>query len=115
MLDSPIFHAFYVSGSYSLTGETRPYVESLGTIRRIRLKRELRAGSGGLGAFENALRVSYIDLNDQEVSGGKLADVSFGFNWYPTHPTRVSFNVIRADRESWDPVWIFQGRLQLAF
>jgi hypothetical protein len=26
----------------------------------------------------------------------------------------VSFNVIRSDRESWDPVWIFQGRVQVA-
>ena len=113
--DAPIFHAVYVSGSYALTGESRPYVESLGTIRRIRPEREFRDGSGGLGAFEIAFRISYIDLNDQDVTGGKLANVSFGFNWYPTHPTRVSFNVIRADRESWDPVWIFQGRLQLAF
>jgi len=111
----PIFHAFYVSTSYALTGEARPYVESLGTIRRIRPKRELRDGSGGLGAFELAFRVSYIDLDDKEVAGGKLANASFAFNWYPTYPTRVSFNVIRAHRESWAPVWIFQGRLQLAF
>jgi phosphate-selective porin OprO/OprP len=113
--DEPLFHAFYVLGSYALTGEARPYRENLGTIRRIRPKRELRDGSGGLGAFEIAARFSYIDLNDKDISGGKLADVSFAFNWYPTYPTRVSFNVIRADRESWDPVWIFQGRLQVAF
>ena len=114
-LDAPTFHAFYFSGSYSITGETRPYVKSLGTIRRIRPKREFRDGSGGLGAFEIAFRVSYIDLNDQDVTGGELANVSFAFNWYPTVPTRMSFNVIRADRESWDPVWIFQGRVQVAF
>ena len=69
------------------------------------------AGSRGLGAFEIAARFSYIDLNDKDITGGKLADVSFAFNWYPTVPTRVSFNVIRVDRESWDPVWIFQGRI----
>ena len=86
-----------------------------GGIPRVRPKRELRDGSGGLGAFEIAARFSYIDLNDKDIKGGKLADVSFAFNWYPTYPTRVSFNVIRADRESWDPVWIFQGRLQVAF
>jgi phosphate-selective porin OprO/OprP len=114
-LDAAIFHAFYVSGSYALTGEARPYRENLGTIRRIRPERELRDGSGGLGAFEIAARFSYIDLNDKDITGGKLADVSVAFNWYPTHPTRVSFNVIRADRESWDPVWIFQGRIQVAF
>ncbi len=113
--DSPRFHAFYVSGSYALTGESRPYRENQGNIRRIRPKHEFRDGSGGLGAFEIAARFSYIDLNDKDITGGKLADVSFAFNWYPTHPARVSFNVIRVDRESWDPVWIFQGRLQVAF
>jgi phosphate-selective porin OprO/OprP len=114
-LESPLFHAYYVSASYALTGEARPYRANLGWIRRIRPKRELRDGSGGLGAFEIAARFSYIDLNDKDITGGELADVSFAFNWYPTYPTRVSFNVIRADRESWDPVWIFQGRIQLAF
>ncbi len=113
-LDTPIFHAFYVSTSYALTGEARPYRKNLGTIGRIRPKRELREGAGGLGAFEIAARFSYIDLNDKDIIGGKLVDFSFAFNWYPTYTTRVSFNVVRAARESWEPVWIFQWRLQLA-
>ena len=115
VLESPVFHAYYVAASYALTGEARPYAESLGTVRRIRPKREMGDGTGGLGAFEIAGRFSYIDLNDKDITGGKLTDVSLAFNWYPTYPTRVSVNVIRADREAWDPVWIFQGRLQLAF
>ena len=68
-----------------------------------------------MGAFEIAFRVSYIDLNDQEVTGGRLTDFTAGLNWYATHPTRVAFNVVRASRETWKPVWIFQMRLQLAF
>jgi phosphate-selective porin OprO/OprP len=111
----PVLYAFYVSGSYALTGEMRQYRQDLGTIRRIRPKRELRDGSGGLGAFEIALRFSRLDLNDQNITGGTLNDLSFAFNWYPTYPTRVSFNVIRAKRETWEPVWIFQARLQLAY
>jgi phosphate-selective porin OprO/OprP len=111
----PVFYAFYVSGSYALTGEMRQYLKDLGTIRRIRPKRELRDGSGGLGAFEIALRFSRLDLNDQNITGGTLNDLSFAFNWYPTYPTRVSFNVIRAKRQAWEPVWIFQARLQLAY
>ena len=112
--EAPIFHAFYVSTSYALTGEPRPYHETRGTIGRIRPRRELHEGSGGLGAFEIAARFSYIDLNDKDVAGGRLTDLSFALNWYPTYATRVSFNVVRADRESWNPVWIFQGRIQLA-
>ena len=114
-LDPATFHAFYVSGSYALTGEARPYRENLGTIRRIRPEREFRDGSGGLGALEIAFRVSYIDLNDQEIAGGKLTDLTAGLNWYPRYPARVTFNVVRASRETWKPVWIFQMRLQFAF
>ena len=109
-----VFYACYVFGSSALTGEMRQYRKDLGTIRRIRPKRELRDGSG-LGAFEIALRFSRIDLNDQDITGGALNDLSFAFNWYPTHPTRASFNVIRAKRQAWEPVWIFQARFQLAY
>jgi phosphate-selective porin OprO/OprP len=111
----PVFYGFYVSGSYALTGEMRQYRQELGTIRRIRPKRELRDGSGGLGALEIAFRFSRIDLNDQDIMGGTLNDLTFAINWYPTRPTRVSFNAIRANREAWKPVWIFQARLQLAY
>jgi phosphate-selective porin OprO/OprP len=111
----PVFYAFYVSGSYALTGEMREYRHDLGTIRRIRPKSEFRDGSGGLGALEVALRFSRIDLNDRDITGGTLNNFTFALNWYPTYPTRVSFNVIRSKREDWNPVWIFQGRLQIAF
>jgi len=113
--DSVAFHAFYLSASYAITGEMRPYSESGGTIRRIQPTRAFRDGTGGLGAFEIAGRLSHIDLNDRDIMGGKLTNLSFAFNWYPLHPVRISFNVVRADRESWDPVWILQGRWQLAF
>ncbi len=93
----------------------RQYRRDLGTIRRIRPKREFRDGSGGLGAFEIAFRFSRIDLDDQDITGGTLNDLTFAFNWYPTYPTRVSFNMIRAKQEAWEPVWIFQARLQLAY
>ena len=111
----PVFNAFYAFGSYALTGEMRRYSEGFGTIRRISPRRELRDGSGGVGAFEIGFRFSRIDLNDQGIKGGTLNDLSFAFNWYPTRPTRASFNVIRANREASKPVWIFQARLQLAY
>ncbi len=107
------FHAFYVMGSYVLTGETRRY--SGGRFRRPRPKHELGDGAGGKGAFEVAVRFSRIDLNDKSVTGGELNDVSAAFNWYPTNHTRAYFNVIRAELEGADPVWIFQLRLQIAF
>lgn len=48
-------------------------------------------------------------------TGEQAQNDTAGLNWYPTYPTRVTFNVVRASRETWKPVWIFQLRLQLAF
>ncbi len=49
------------------------------------------------------------------MTGGVLSDISVGLNWYPTTPTRIMFNVIRAKRGPWDVVWIFQSRFQIAY
>jgi phosphate-selective porin OprO/OprP len=111
----PMFYAFYVFGSYFLTGETRRYDSVNGAIRRVRPKREFRDGTGGKGAFEIAFRFSRIDLDDQAIAGGRLNDITAGFNWYATRNYRTLFNVIRAKRSDVDPVWIFQIRLQVAF
>ncbi len=113
--EKPLLTAFYVFASYALTGELRPHDESGGTIGRIRPARPFGDGAGAYGALEIAFRFSRIDLDDKGVSGGTMNDVTFGFNWYPTYPTRMTINVVRANREGFDPVWIFQFRAQLAF
>ena len=113
--ETPLFNGGYISVGYTLTGESRPYNESEGTIGRVVPKEVFRDGSGSVGALQVAFRLSHLDLDDQNITGGKLTDYSVGFNWYPTNQTRFAFNIIRAKRSTWDPVWIFQGRLQLAF
>jgi phosphate-selective porin OprO/OprP len=109
------FYAFYVMGSYFLTGETRPYLAGEGRFGRPHPKHELRDGAGGRGAFEVAFRFSRIVLTDKIVTGGELNDLTAAFNWYPTYSSRVAFNVIRANLKGADPVWVFQGRLQISF
>jgi len=114
-VSNPNFYALYVFGSYFFTGETRPYKVSSGAFGRVHPKREFRDGAGGLGAFEVAFRFSRIDLDDKDVLGGRLNDVTAAFNWYATRNYRVMTNVVRASRSDIDPVWIFQIRLQVAF
>ncbi len=109
------FYAFYVMGSYFLTGEKRPYLAGEGRFGRPHPKHELRDGSGGRGAFEVAFRFSRVDMTDKVISGGELNDLTAALNWYPTYSTRLAFNVIRAKLKSADPVWVFQGRLQVSF
>jgi phosphate-selective porin OprO/OprP len=109
------FQAFYVQGSYFLTGETRPYWIDRGTFSRPKPKRELRGGGGGFGALELGFRFSHVDLDDGAVSGGRLDDWSFAFNWYPYYHAQLMTNFIIANLASAEPVLIFQMRLQVAF
>jgi phosphate-selective porin OprO/OprP len=109
------FHAFYLQGSYFLTGETRPYRTERGAFTRPKPKREFRDGSGGLGAIELGVRFSRIDLDDGAVTGGRLNDWSFAFNWYPSYYMQVMGNFIVANLANAEPVAIFQMRLQVAF
>ena len=111
----PRFYGFYGQVSYVLTGERRPYRAEYGTFERPRPSREFRDGQGGNGAYEIAFRFSRVDLDDKGVSGGRLNNVSVGFNWYPVHRARVMFNYIFAKRSDAEPVSVFQGRLQVAF
>jgi phosphate-selective porin OprO/OprP len=109
------FQAFYVQGSYFLTGETRPYRAEHPVFSRPKAKRELRGGVGGFGALELGFRFSHVDLDDGAVAGGRLDDWSFAFNWYPTYHAQLMTNFIVADLATARPVAIFQMRLQVAF
>ena len=111
----PRFSTFYLYGSYFLTGESRPYNTDRGSFGRPRPKRAYRDGSGGLGAFELAFRLSHADLTDQGVDGGELTDFTAAVNWYPTHHLRVMINTVVAKRSGDNDVGIFQARLQLTF
>jgi len=111
----PEFYAFYVFASYFLTGETRLYDSERGSFARPRPKSDFRGSSNGKGAMEIAFRFSRLDLTDAAIDGGELNDFTAAFNWYPTHETRVMFNAILARRKGYEPVGIFQVRLQVAF
>ena len=90
----PTFDAWYVSGSYFLTGEHRPY--DGGAFGRVAPDEYVRAGDdGGLGAWEVAARVSTMDLTDSEVVGGEAATVTLGVNWYVNPSVRVMANYTR--------------------
>jgi phosphate-selective porin OprO/OprP len=97
------FHGAYIYASYFFTGESRQYNRELGTWQlahvyepffRVGTDRGICTGSG---AWEVALRWSYLDLNDGPIAGGYLDDTTVGVNWY-LHPyMRLMFNYIHAD------------------
>jgi phosphate-selective porin OprO/OprP len=120
--DDPQFWGFYVSGSYFLTGEDRGYSTSSGIFSRVKPRNNFRLRDGKWGAFEVGLRFSYVDLNDEEVKGGKERNFTAGLNWYLTPNARLMFNYIRANvKDRADPkvddgrTDIVQARFQIAF
>ena len=96
----------YVQVGYFLTGEHRPYDRINGAIDRVKPFEDFfLVGTDcglerGLGAWEVALRLSHIDLDDNVISGGKMDNLSVGLNWYCNPYCKVVFNYIHSWRES---------------
>lgn len=118
----PTFDGFYVEGSWFLTGEHRPYVPERGIFGSVRPARnfDLR---GGLGAWQLALRYSWVDLADgafrdpslDPPEGRRLDNISVGLNWYLNPYLRMMVNYIRADLQDVGDTNIVQSRLQFDF
>lgn len=114
------FDSYYVSGSWFLTGESRPYQAAEGAPTRLRPKHpfSLRDETKGWGAWEVALRYSALDLNDGPVRGGEMDDWTFALNWYLNANTRIMLNYIMAHPENDlndGDVEILQTRFQVDF
>ena len=100
---------WYASGSWLLTGESKPY--KAGAFSNPAPKRDW-------GAVELAVRYSTFDLNDGPIHGGREHDWTLGANWYLTTHFKFQANYIRATSDrgnlSLDPK-IVEVRAQLSF
>ena len=91
------FWGAYAQLSYFLTGEHKPYEPDYGRFGRVKPKANFNPMKGDWGAWEVAARYSYLDLDDRDVEGGKLWDVTAGINWYLFPNARIMLNYIHAD------------------
>lgn len=87
------FSGGYAQVGYFLTGESRPYNRTNGVFGRVKPWAPYDR-CGGAGAWEVAGRWSYLDLDDANIHGGKLNDVTAGLNWYLNPYTKFQFNYI---------------------
>jgi phosphate-selective porin OprO/OprP len=108
------FMAYYAYASWFITGEHRNYKSSITTFDRVKPKKNF-GKEGGAGAWEIGLRYSEIDLDDTDIKGGNVANITAGVNWYLNPATRFMFNYILANLKDAGNVNIFQVRFQVDF
>ena len=76
------FWGVYGMVSYFLTGEHRPYKTSSATFSRVKPKKNFDPSKGDWGAWQLAFRYSYLDLEDMDIRGGSMSDITAAVNWY---------------------------------
>jgi phosphate-selective porin OprO and OprP len=102
--DNPNFDGGYVQASYILTGEHRPYIRKEGLIGRVipfenffRVRTEDGCVATGKGAWEVGYRLSYLNLTNAGVTGGRVTDNTFGLTWYLNPYTKLLFNYVHSE------------------
>jgi phosphate-selective porin OprO/OprP len=111
-LANPRFKAWYVEGSWILTGEARRYNPATAAFDGPPVARPFN-GKGGWGAWELAFRYSNVDLNYRQgapgtatpadgVRGGEQAIWTAGINWYwnPTVRFMLDLQDVKVERLS---------------
>jgi phosphate-selective porin OprO/OprP len=93
---NPRFGGWYVTGSWVLSGDHRPYDRNVGYARRVVPK-----GRGG--APELVVRYSDVDLTDTQVDGGRFRRTDLGFNWWATRRWKAGI--------AWGHVWLDRNGL----
>ena len=96
----PSFMGYYAYASALLTGERYKYRKSEAVFEQVEPKKNFRQDGTGVGAWEVGVRYSFLDLNDQDIYGGELTDITVGLNWYMTPNARVMFNYVNSSVEN---------------
>ena len=116
--DGSRFWGSYLTASFLLTGESRPYSRSRGIFTRLNPGKPLSRKGGGRGALELAARCSVIDLNSGSVHGGKMRSLTAGLNWYMNANLKCRLNWVAARSDRPGPmsrISIAEMRLEFDF
>ncbi|THB64464.1 MAG: hypothetical protein D6B27_10275 [Gammaproteobacteria bacterium] len=103
------YDGYYASISYFWTGERRKYDKDDGSFDEIEPKHFW-------GAFETAIRYSYIDMSDENRDRGEMDSITLALNWYPTDQIRLQYNYSKVDfTDSINKIGISQLRAHYHF
>ena len=108
------FNGGYAQASWIITGENHKYNPQAAAYYRVFPTHPFSLRTGGLGAFELAARVSYIDMisnyaprlalsaQPDAINGGRQAGYTLGLNWYPNDIIRfmLDFNHVDFDKSN---------------
>ena len=84
-----LFHGGNVVGAWIITGETRPYNAPGAYFEAVSPNQTVF--SGGPGAWEAVLHISYIDLDSGMFHGGKFWRLTPMVNWHLSDNVRMDF------------------------
>ena len=101
---NPAFNGSYVTASYVLTGENRPYDRKVGYARRV-------IPRSRWGAVELVGRFGYLDIDDTYIKGGKLAKWYAGANWWASRQWKLGVGYGLGDLDRFE----ITGRTQMLF
>jgi phosphate-selective porin OprO/OprP len=91
-------HGGYAQARFMLSGETIAYNRGAGVFGDINPDNPLDIRSGGLGAFEIATRLSFLDLNPLAENvpgpGRRLTSTSVALNWYWWDNAKAQFEYV---------------------
>jgi phosphate-selective porin OprO/OprP len=108
----------YVQTAWMLTGEQPAYNRAVGVPERIIPNREFSWAQGTWGAWQVALRASFLDLTDGTARGGKMQEGTLGLNWWWNRYVRWQLNYNYAQIEgnaNAGHLHVMQGRFQLMY
>ena len=116
------FNSWHVEATWSLTGESRAasYAMKSGEFKGLKPGKPFSLEHRDLGAWELAVRYAAIDLDDEDVDGGRQGIFTAALNWYLTSGLRVMFDYSRVLDEN-SPLGngkglnIFQSRVDVHF
>lgn len=102
-----------VRAGWFLTGERRRYGRASGVFGRVVPRKPFSWSERRFGALEVAGRVSYLDITDRDVRGGRQLDLTVGLNWYLRAHLRVGLNWVHAHVHGRGDIDVVQARLQI--
>jgi phosphate-selective porin OprO/OprP len=114
-MSDPRFWGTYAEVGYYLTGEHRAYKPASGVFDRTSPRQNFSIAKGTWGAWEVIGRYSYLDLDDRDIRGGVVEDMTAGLSWYLFPNLRLMTNYVYSWRHAHGNASIVEGRVNFDF